>query len=278
MTDRCTIYIHVPKTGGATLRRVFHRQYGDRVLALNTLAGSLSQISEVPYEVRARTKLVLGHVPYGIHEYIPKECVYVTVLRDPVERVLSLYKFIARERHHPLYHRFGRFRGSLEEYVSTDADRNQIDNGQTRQIAGTPIEVEKVMVSDLETARSNLGSFLVVGLTERFDESFVLIRRALGWPMSWYKTEGTSPRAKMQVSAAAVEIIRERNRYDIELYNFASNIFSRQVAEQPASFGTEVAIFRALNWIPATWGRTNSRARATAARSALLVSLRDRLR
>lgn len=278
MADQCIIFIHVPKTGGATLRRVFHREYGDNVLSLATLDQPLAQVAQVPYEARAAAKLVLGHVHYGIHEYIPKECSYVTVLRDPVERILSLYKFIARERNHPLYERFGNFSGSLDEYVSTDADRNQVDNGQTRQIAGTPIDLDRVGAADLERAKSNLESFLVIGLTERFDESFVLMRKTLGWPLSWYKTENTSPRVKLQLPDETIRVIRERNRYDIELYDFAAQLLSKAVAEQPASFRTEVAAFQTMNWVPATWGRTTSRLRSTAARSPILRWVYKRLR
>ena len=48
----------------------------------------------------------------------------------------------------------------------------------------------------LDLAVDRLGEFSVVGLTERFDESAVLLTRALGWRRMVYTRENVTPNRK----------------------------------------------------------------------------------
>ena len=101
----------------------------------------------------------------------------------------------------------------------------------------------------LEEAKRNLDRFLVVGLTERFDETFILIRRALGWKLPYYLTANVTTRPK-PATQDTLEQIRERNRLDLELYDFANQRLSADVAKQGPSFARELAAFKALNKVP----------------------------
>jgi Galactose-3-O-sulfotransferase len=157
----------------------------------------------------------------------------------------------------------------MEEFVRTAGDPG-VDNLQTRLISGR--EPGKVLSwgsngrpwrrdpsrldeEALEEAKRNLESFLVVGLTERFDESFILVRRALGWKLPMYETHNVTRRPKSEPpSPEAIEAIRERNRLDLELYDHARKLFSAAVERQGSSFRREVAVFRALNRIPNSLG------------------------
>lgn len=84
----------------------------------------------------------MGHVHFGIHREIGRPCRYLVVVRDPVERVVSLY-------YHYLHLRSWRRRGgparteqrrmkegnlSLEEWVFGQ-NRRALDNGITRVLA-----------------------------------------------------------------------------------------------------------------------------------------------
>ena len=91
----------------------------------------------------------------------------------------------------------------------------------------------------------------MVGLTERFDESFILIRRALGWRLPMYETHNVSKAGlPAPPTPAAIELIRERNRFDLSLYEHAAKLFAGAVESQGPSFRREVAAFRVLNRIP----------------------------
>jgi hypothetical protein len=54
-------------------------------------------------------------------------------------------------------------------------------------------------------------------LPERFDETFILLRRVLGWRLPYYVSANVAGAAK-PVGGSPRELIRERNQLDHELY------------------------------------------------------------
>ena len=151
------------------------------------------------------------------------------MLRDPVARVVSMYGFIRGNPKHWLHDELVRSGMGLREFVETAADPG-VDNEQTRLIAGIGSgelgQPPSPLGSDaLEQAKRNLRTFLVVGLTERFDDSFILLRRALGWRLPMYMSVNAARSAEgAPVDEGAVAAIRKRNRFDLELYDFARGI------------------------------------------------------
>ncbi len=260
---RCIVFLHLPKTAGTTLKAVLRYKHPTSTLVLENTSDPFGGIADVPAEARRRARVVTGHVHYGVHELIPQPCDHITVLREPVSRVVSMY---GHARRHPK-HRFHREAAAvdLEEFVRTSEDPG-LDNLQTRMISGRKpgkrdnLGDEPVWSAlpldrdDLEAAKRNLDRFLVVGLTERFDESFILIRRALGWRFPMYETRNVGrdqPESRPEPpSAAALEAIRSRNELDLELYAYARELFEAAVAAQGPSFRREVAAFKLFNPIP----------------------------
>jgi hypothetical protein len=242
----CLIFLHIPKTAGMSLGTVLRWNYRqDEKISLNTLNRPLlDELERLPIEKRSRLRFLSGHMPYGAHRHLPLHCEYITALRDPVDRVLSVYKHIIRSPRHPLYDRVSGRRLSLEEYVKSGIDRGQTENAQTRQLSGRQFDV--LDDTALEEAKRNLERFLVVGLTERFEETMTLLRRVVGLRMPLYMTRNTSP--PIEVPESAVELISGRNKLDLDLYAFAQDLFAKEIAMQTSSFAFEVSMFRA--WRP----------------------------
>lgn len=268
---RCLIFLHLPKTAGWTLRGVLHSKYPSEILLLDDLSDPLGGIEAIPLEDRRRARVATGHVFYGVHEYIPQATEYITVLREPIARVISMYYYILRRPQHRLHDVVAGHGIGLEEFARSCADAG-IDNQQTRLISGRARGEVKFRDSglggtwvaprlsrgDLELAKRHLDEFLLVGLTERFDETFILLRRALGWRLPMYMTRNVGRAANgsapMRSSELAVELIRKRNELDLELYEHATRLFEDAVARQPTSYQREVAAFRMLNRIPNALG------------------------
>jgi hypothetical protein len=273
---RCLIFVHVPKSAGRTIEGAVlwrHRRNPDAVIRLDDLQ-PFDDIEQYPKEMRARAAAVLGHVPYGLHRYLPQECVYFTLLRQPVARVLASYRWIIHQPNEPLYARVRRDTAGLDEYVSTDIDKETVHNGQTRLVAGLTWEEEPDRAA-LETAKRNLNEFLVVGLTERFPESYLLLRKALGWRNPFYVTRNVSPAwtRRIEPSKDALRVIEERNQLDLELYAHATSLLEMAVARGGAAFRRELAAVEALNKVPNTVAGRAERALRAYARSPLGRSL-----
>jgi hypothetical protein len=261
----CVVFLHLPKTAGKTVTAALRYKYSPEVLSLDSLNEPLERIGEVPLEARRSARAVTGHLHYGVHRYIPRECEYITVLREPVARVLSMYRFIVGNPRHWFHDELVGSGIGLEEFVRTAGDPG-VDNLQTRLLSGRDDgeilsrrengrpwrkDPSKLDEAALDEAKRNLERFLVVGLTERFDESFILIRRALGWKLPMYETHNVSRKSgSLRPSAEALELIRQRNQLDLELYDHAEKLFSAAVEGQGGSFRREVAVFKSLNRIP----------------------------
>jgi hypothetical protein len=241
---KALIFLHIPKTAGTTLNRIIERQYSP--LAIFTMdphriRATAERFKRLPEARRRRLQVVRGHLFYGIHEFLPQNATYITMLRDPVARLLSSYYFVLRRPLNPLHRKFKRERLGVEDCIRLFPDRN---NTQCRFIAG----VKDTAIADerlLDMAKANLTkSFSVVGICERFEESLILISKTFGWEISAYenhKVAKTRPMAEPKL----VDLIREHNRLDVELYEFGKKLFEQSLRKNEESIREGLATLRA---------------------------------
>ncbi len=92
--------------------------------------------------------------------------------------------------------------------------------------------------------------FEFVGITERFDESFLMIREALGWDGLFYVSKNTlrpSVDKGYELDARTVDLIRDTNRWDVELYEHAVRRFEARIAAAGDAFAQRLEAFRGAN-------------------------------
>jgi hypothetical protein len=258
VTDTCLTFLHLPKTGGTTFKTVLRWQY--RGLSPDEIMPYaddpfFEELRKLPIEQRARLKVLMGHFPYGIDRFIPKRCAYVTIIRDPVKRVVSEFKHVLSSPTHVMHDAVVSSSMDLEDYV-VGRHSAQTENALTRQLAGKTGGGE-LTTHDLEVASANLRSFEVVGVTEAFDESMILFKRILGWSTPFYFSRNVSKRGTYpgNVSDRTISVIRERNVFDAEIYALARSLFGSHVAKCGDGFDREVTRFRLMNRGPRALGR-----------------------
>lgn len=249
--ETCLVFLHIPKAAGTSLCSLLVRNYPSReTIHLDILGFPESpnprpfdeEMEKIPLEKRSKLRLLWGHMGYGVHKQIPRRCEYITVLREPIGRVISVYKYVVSNPSHVLHDYVVGQQVGLEEYVESGIDENQTENSQTRQLSGR--QFGALDREALAEAKRNLEDFLVVGLTERFEETIVVLRRILKLRLPFYVTRNVS--GPLDVSERAAQLILERNRLDLDLYRFAIERFSEHVSRYNRSFGLEVLLFRAL--------------------------------
>ena len=177
------------------------------------------------------------------------------VQRDPCERMISHYHFgldITRNGKQGLPIEL-----SLTEYL--DQITIYSFNCQTaflsglhaeHQIRKKPLDRRLYDRGLLERAKRNLESHDVIGLTERFDESLLLLRERYGWPV-WRtlyrpKNIGKGRQNAPNFSPDQLEAIRANNELDIELYDFACELFEERLL-QLSRADQKLKRFRHLN-------------------------------
>src|SRR6187200_1194896 len=102
MASERVIFMHIPKAAGQTVYGIVGRQYRRGEILI--LKGNVGEIAPQRSEASA-ARIILGHIPFGLHKALDGPSTYVTFLREPVSRVRSLYRYIATNPKHPLHHR-----------------------------------------------------------------------------------------------------------------------------------------------------------------------------
>jgi hypothetical protein len=106
-------------------------------------------------------------------------------------------------------------------------------------VAGAEYE-EPCTAEICERAKENLVRyFSVVGLSERFEESLALMKLRFGWKLQRYSSFNvtrTRPK-KADLPRSTLDLILEKNSFDISLYDCAANIFQTAINTHAAEVG-----------------------------------------
>lgn len=267
-------FMHVPKTGGVSLRHWLRASYGRRgymnldVPVLGQYAASdLKQFRwyHSAHHCRSMFDLV-GRTDLPV----------ITMLRDPVERTASEFYYHQRalamvpEKFGEDYLRVAcpNWRGELQECIERDHVARKLCCVQTHCLGARadytvflkhgaewqpdrpflrpyniPYQTDPEDFGRLLTnAHAWLVEMAVVGLTERYAESVLLISDLLGIPVPTDlprvnvnpQRTGPAMRYRDQLAPDVVARLEELNRYDLELYAHATELFEQQWARYQA--------------------------------------------
>jgi len=227
---RSLIFMHIPKCGGTTLEHLIAKNYQvNGVLHIN--APALLRNPRAVFKRGVFPRAVMGHhkLNQPLYQLASRAFVHITVLREPVSRTLSYYNYLRTSEGHGKHDSVKGL--TLEEFINSD-ELVELDNAQALRLAGVlrrrEIRRRRFGPETLEAAKETLTSrFSLFGLTERYDEFLIMLRRLLGWADIYYQRRNVSKghTERAEIPAPVLDRIRERNSLDLELYRFASELF-----------------------------------------------------
>ena len=242
-------FVHIPKTAGTTLNSILNHQYSPAETHEIMMRGmslilprpriipkpliSFSKIRRLKAALAGHTvRLIRGHFDMSLSKHLPSNTQFFTLLRDPVERAISHFYHYRRATTDPIHPLA--MRSTLIEWVSASGVV-EMDNGQTRRLAGEMnVPCGRVTLQMLDRAKANLAkNFAVIGLTERFDESLILLHRQFGWPLQRVRdlNIGENRPQRTDLSKETRKILDDCNHFDLDLYQFASDLFEQAVSK-----------------------------------------------
>jgi hypothetical protein len=224
--------VHIHKTAGTTLASVFKGSFGWRhcdVLPLDPGAPHLT-----PDDLRLtmsrwypRLDSALGHSlrVYAGLESVVGDIRWVTFLRDPRERTASHYQYDVQR---------GGVDLDFDEWITHEAVRDR----QTRIVAGPGGTADEAIA--------------LLGRSDRFDESLVLMQQAVGIPDIRYASKWVAPsneiKKRLLSDPATRSQLESINPYDMVLWEYAvTEVFPKQLAEFGPGVDDAVAAFRERN-------------------------------
>ena len=201
---------------------------------------SIPKMLALSPERRARIRVYAGHMPYVASELLGIDVIRLTLLRDPVDRTISMLKHVKR-----LFERYSEF--SIEAiYEDAPVFRTYLDNYQTKVFALTAEERERALAnatvppadppptlrsipideSRFVHAKSNLAKVDVVGLNEGYGDFVAELHTRFGW---W--PDGLKQHARANVSSEDWHVSPELRRrisdeltVDMEFYEYAKEL------------------------------------------------------
>lgn len=234
---KTVIYIHIPKCAGSTALGLLHPLFAEGEVYRQTgnVVKEKQALRDMDTVSKARLKLVCGHMCYGWHEVMPANqwCTYVTLLRDPVDRVLSFCKYVERFKWHNMYATMHDLDRDWGVFVSSGHCR-AVNNGMVRILCGDDelmqnhpdgdmrIPFGEVTKEHLAKAKANLETFSVVGISEEFDEFLHLLRATFGWkiPLHYKDLNSQGRLRRIDYPIELNKTIEEYNQLDRELYDW----------------------------------------------------------
>lgn len=236
-------FVHVPKCAGRSvergLRKTFklsraHAHAGvsfeqmsarfgqpiiDQDQRLDVLQNASDQRAAVyAYHLATGVKCVTGHAPVNAEllKIYGQDRAFVTVLRDPVERFISHFRYSYQAEGQ------GRIDLELEDFLKTDRAR-VFGSMYAKYFAHQTNEPNQQEIKDC------LEKFAVVGFVDQMPKFETDVRAALNKRVSFGHTNATSKRRKPKpapIEQDQKSAIEEICAPDIEIYRWAQNRFT----------------------------------------------------
>jgi len=255
---KALIFLHQSRSAGLAVCAILQEEFG--LEAAFKLGGTIDN-EYVSYDAfrtaaaRDSHPIYMGHFFYGAHRHVPRPCVYFTMLRDPVDRLLSRY-----ERYCTLQgRRLDCARWLAEDFESHDgmvrricglghmeADPEPFDFVNERPVSPNMATTAAYYEQAVETLETHFSCVL---MRERFVESMVDLQGTLGCgPLFSLNrqvlSDGRAPAARERYPETILRQIEDQNVYDRRLYNRYRSRFDAALATRGPAFDKEVRIMR----------------------------------
>lgn len=247
------VFVHIPKTAGSTIRSIISRQYGvDQTLYFEPDSDTWEYRDDpagyLTREMAARpVKLITGHHRFGVHEFVKRPCRYFSLVRDPIDRVLSDYFYAFSFPDHR--HRDGIRDGSF-------SIRNFIHDSDARPAASHTYLLSGVMrhlEGPTRMAIENINhSFAAIGTAEDFNASMLYIAKRMGWAPPIYLRRNVTPmdadlRARRKEALASLQA-EEMDAFesDYAVYNAVKTRMTAWIESEGEGFRRAYASFQKL--------------------------------
>ena len=250
--ENTIIFHHIPKTAGTTFRSILERQYnvdniyeiwGDKNLMIKNF-------KIIPQKDRFQYKLIYGHQALKLYDYVNKPVV-ITMLRSPVDRIISLYRYVKGFPWHPFYSTVNKY--SLKECFQNEIfnDWTELCNGQFNSIKNSFNRTNLWQSNyDISTVQSMIDIFhkdILFGLVEFFDESLIYFNNYIGFTNHIYYYKQKLSRKIINIDDETIELIKEFNSLDIKLYESTKILFNKIINSYSDDFSNQINRFVTIN-------------------------------
>ena len=211
------IFIQIPRVAGKAIKDLILENYGVRGVLTDDSPSTWERLRRNPYEFN-RFEAIAGSIPFFCFEnFVDCECLFFTLVRDPVHRRVSDYCEVKRDSSHPLHTKV-KDKG-FTEFLALDLEQDKNTQcfflgSQTRKF----VEVRKIVQH-----QSNL-------LVRPFfcaDKLMTEVGRRMEWDISGFEWDSESENgARPPITSSDRNKVLKMDAEDAKLYEWAQESFS----------------------------------------------------
>jgi hypothetical protein len=222
--QQCWFFTHIPKTAGSSFRRDIircrapsynihidndHRDVPYNQKIGDAVAGFNEEFARTPLQFAS------GHVPMAtliarVDRW--QELALMTMLRDPIKRVVSDFRY-QRTALHPHHREFIKEFPTFESYFHSSWARNRMFQFLRPSEDATIDDCIQFIVD----------RFAFVGIVEMYPLSFRLVTRLMGAEQAHSSHERATPDEsdnRIELTSDLIRILRRLNAIDVALYEY----------------------------------------------------------
>jgi len=235
---RLLCFVHVPKAAGTSFKNVLWHVYGRHFMTYHRRLSRYSPARVSPRQAK-NILAIGGHNPYGFHRlfgswfhrmlrpegvFSDREILYVSIVRDPVDRLLSYFHFVRSFPAHRLHAKTKDMDcAQFFDYMAAIDNRACCGSLQCAMVTGGNCGPDMA----IEFAEKN---FLAVASVENVSPLVAALAARLEWPDVEIARKNQSPRE------GSSEADRNLVEQFCAQYCQADALFYRHVAASPVGF------------------------------------------
>ena len=244
------VFVHVPKAGGTTLNNILMKNYRYRLDSYGNdffpryYPDEFVSLVQAPvHDDTRRPAFFTGHIDLAndVFRYMPVRYVAITMLREPVQRVVSHYRFHSTLRQSPLAAEIAKGDLGIVDYFKHFRATIPLQYEMFAPPLGDADDRTGRAAEALRNLEDRISFF---GLQDRFDEFVVLLAELLGLPDVLYKPLNKTPSSAATVSGKQTEELKELLAEDIAFYEGAVQLYQGRAAALPFDLAAGVKAFK----------------------------------
>jgi hypothetical protein len=136
VVGRPLVFFHAQRTAGTTIKSAFQNEFGKDGCLYQRTSNEFCDWRRLDGVILNKYRIYAGHYNYASKD-LAKEPLLFSIIRDPVDRAISLYHYLKNRPEHKL-HELAVSKNILNFYVEAEKIApNYVSNTQTLRVSGT---------------------------------------------------------------------------------------------------------------------------------------------